>query len=185
MSSPLVDLFWPRHILSVQLDAFSAYDKRRNWSAILVFYGVPLVVGGAIWWLGGHPLESVAGGLLTAAALVGSVLIAISAVLVQALLAEATRPGFADSDDRRRLGAIRRLHATVAYGSFSSFVLTGILLWLVGSASGTGQGDSSVLANAIAMALVVHLTLALVRVLIATDMLVHSYADIAANRVNT
>ena len=175
MIRSLYDLFVPHRIIRGHIDSFTGADQKPFSSGIVFFYGVPLIAGAIAAWRDASFLNDVVGELLAAIALVGSVLVGISAVLVQAVMTEAQAEGHATQTDRRRVRALRNVHGTVAYGAMSAFLLASILIWMAAS-------PADVWLHAVAVTLLAHVALSLLRVIVVSDVVVEAYAKKSANR---
>src|SRR5690606_21269529 len=104
----VVRLFVPVEVVKAHLESFHAKGSPQPLLAILFYFLVPVAVGLASWlWEWRFIQGGVAQGLLAAVALVGSVFVAVSAVVIQGAITEAGHEGFATEGDRRRIISMR------------------------------------------------------------------------------
>ena len=178
----LIDLFIPYRIVSAHIASFTATGKPTYWPGIVVYFASPILSAAISLWFGWDFLRPIVSELLTAVALIGSVLIAISAVLVQGVFNEAAAPGFATKLDRRRVSALRNVHGTIAYGALTSFVLAGALVVLLANTEPAPLATGGLVLHAVTFGLLVHVSMTLLRVMIVADLVVAAYSRKAKNR---
>lgn len=174
------EMFIPAAIFRSHLDSFTLRDRKKKATLALgVYFGVPLgltITSGVMGW---SFLDGLTASLLTAVALVGTVLVAVSAVLIQSAGELAQEQDASTVRDIRRATRLRQVHGTVMYGSLISFALAGLLIW---HQAAPADGVTASILDALSLGLTAHLGLTLLRVLVVADVVMEGLSKRAANR---
>lgn len=164
-----------------QFRSFGNEKDGIHWPSVAFVVGLPLAVAIASIVFRWDFLVGVEGALLAGVTLLGSVLIAVAAVVLQTIVSEAHRNDYATREDQKRVRSLEKIYGLIATGAFVSFVLVALLLWLDAIAADPMSG-MAVAVHGLSAGVLVLAALMLLRVLTVMDAVATEYSHQANTR---